>query len=67
MNQFKRPKGLTGLNESGQGMSEYLILVMLIAIASIAATRSVGKTVFNKLNQVQESIKGVTIESVQGG
>lgn len=53
-------------SESGQGMSEYLILVMLIAVASIAATRSVGKTVHNKMNQIQESVQGVTIESVTG-
>lgn len=53
-------------SQSGQGMSEYLILVMLIAVASIAATRSVGKTVHNKMNQIQESVQGVTIESVTG-
>ncbi|MBS1959605.1 MAG: hypothetical protein JST80_09055 [Bdellovibrionales bacterium] len=55
----------TKLNESGQGMSEYLILVMLIAIASIAATRTVGKSVYNKLDQIHDSLETVTIESVQ--
>lgn len=54
------------LNESGQGMSEYLILVMLIAVASIAATRGVGKTVVGKMNQIKESIDAATIKSVTG-
>lgn len=52
------------LNESGQGMSEYLILVMLIAVASIAATRGVGKSVIGKLKQIRQSVDGATIESV---
>jgi Flp pilus assembly pilin Flp len=55
------------LNESGQGMSEYLILVMLISVASIAASRSVGKTVSGKLKQIHSSLEKVTIESVTEG
>ena len=48
---------------SGQGMSEYLILVMLIAVASIAAARAVGGTVTAKLNQIHRSLSEVTITS----
>jgi Flp pilus assembly pilin Flp len=65
-NKLKNHFSLKDWNESGQGMSEYLILVMLIAVASIAATRSVGKTVHGKMEQIKESVQGVTIESVRG-
>ena len=44
-------------NKQGQGMSEYLILVMLVAVAAITATTSVGKTVFGKLDQIHRSIE----------
>ena len=40
-------------------MSEYLILVMLIAIASIAATQTVGSAVKNRLNIVHQKIQGL--------
>ena len=46
-------------NKQGQGMSEYLILVMLIAIASIAATQTVGSAVKNRLNIVHQKIQGL--------
>ncbi len=54
-------------NQAGQGMSEYLILVMLIAVASIAAARTVGTTVNSKLEQIHRSLNGVTINSVTEG
>ena len=47
-------------------MSEYLILVLLIAVASITVSRSVGKTVFGKLNDVHQGLETVTLESVRG-
>jgi len=46
-------------NKQGQGMSEYLILVMLIAIGSIAATQTVGQAVKNRLKIVHQKIQGL--------
>lgn len=37
-------------------MSEYLILVMLIAVGSIAATQTVGSAVKNRLDVVHKKI-----------
>lgn len=52
------------LNESGQGMSEYLILMMLIAVGSIAATTQVGDVIVGKLTQIRKSISAVHIKDV---
>ncbi len=52
-------------NKQGQGMSEYLILVLLIAVGSIAATTSMGKSVFSKISQIQEKIEGTHFSDVQ--
>jgi Flp pilus assembly pilin Flp len=52
-------------NSQGQGMSEYLILVMLIAVGSIAATQSLGTTVFKKLKQIQQKVQDVNFTDVQ--
>ena len=59
MFQFKR------MGKSGQGMSEYLILVLLIAVGSIAAAKSIGSTVYSKLNQIHSELEGVYFTSVQ--
>ena len=52
-------------NEQGQGMSEYLILVLLIAIGSIAATQALGTTVYKKINQIKQKISDVNFSDVQ--
>lgn len=43
-------------NESGQGLSEYLILVLLIAVVSIASVKSLGGTVKTKLQSIRNHI-----------
>jgi Flp pilus assembly pilin Flp len=51
------------LNESGQGLTEYLILLMLVAVVSIAAVRSLGGTVKSKLETARRHIHSdVTID-----
>lgn len=45
-------------NESGQGMTEYIIIVALIAIAAIAAFSYFGKTVRNQTGAMSESLAG---------
>ena len=42
---------------SGQGMSEYLILVVLIAVTTIAATKTLGNTIKGKLEMIEREIK----------
>ncbi len=56
---------LKRMGKSGQGMSEYLILVLLIAVGSIAAAKSIGSTVYSKLNQIHSELEGVYFTSVQ--
>lgn len=47
----------------GQGLTEYLILILLIAVVSIAATKSIGSTVKMKLQQVRKAInEEVTVD-----
>lgn len=45
-------------NQSGQGMTEYIIIVALIAIAAIAAFSFFGKTVRNQTAAMSESLAG---------
>ncbi len=55
------------LNRSGQAMSEYIIIVMLIAVASITVATSLGKQVHAKIKQASETIdRDVTLKAVRG-
>lgn len=44
------------LNEKGQGLTEYLMLILLIAVLSIGVTRSLGNTVKVKIKEAQNHI-----------
>ncbi|NDD92422.1 Flp family type IVb pilin [bacterium] len=46
----------------GQGLTEYLILLVLISLVSIAAVRSLGSTIQGKLTLVRNHIEKVSIE-----
>ncbi|MBU6376047.1 MAG: hypothetical protein KGQ59_08635 [Bdellovibrionales bacterium] len=48
--------------ELGQGLTEYLILLVLISLVSIAAVRSLGGTIQGKLTLVRNHIEKVSIE-----
>lgn len=52
-------------DKKGQGMSEYLILVLLIAVGSIAATQTLGSTVYKKITQIRQKISDVNFSDVQ--
>ena len=43
-------------SKSGQGLTEYLILLMLVAVVSIAATKTLGTTIVNKLQVARDHI-----------
>lgn len=45
-------------NQSGQGMTEYIIIVALVAIAAIAAFSYFGKTVRNQTAGMSEELAG---------
>jgi Flp pilus assembly pilin Flp len=47
-------------SNSGQGLTEYLILLVLISLVSIAAVRSLGGTIQRKLSMVRSHIEGVS-------
>jgi Flp pilus assembly pilin Flp len=50
-------------SERGQGLTEYLILLMLVCVVSIAAVQSLGKEVKTKIQKVKEKInQEVTID-----
>lgn len=65
MKKYKKISLKRTLNQSGQAMSEYLILVMLVAAASTVAATGVGRSVYNKLETIKTSINGVKLESVR--
>lgn len=43
-------------NEQGQGMAEYIIIVILVAIIVLVAIRLFGKSVFNQFNNATEEV-----------
>jgi Flp pilus assembly pilin Flp len=43
-------------NDQGQGLTEYLILLLLIAVISIGATRTLGSTIKGKLEMAERHI-----------
>lgn len=45
-------------NQAGQGMTEYIIIVAVIALAGIAAFSYFGKTVRNQTAAMSESLAG---------
>ena len=45
-------------NQSGQGMTEYIIIVALIAIAAIAAFTYFGNTVRNQTTAMTQELAG---------
>jgi len=47
-----------GFNQSGQGMTEYIIIVALIAIAAIGVFSMFGKTVRNQAAGLAKELSG---------
>jgi Flp pilus assembly pilin Flp len=46
-------------NCSGQGLSEYMILTLLIVVGSIAASRTLGETLKTKLETLNDQLKQI--------
>lgn len=47
-------------SQRGQGMTEYIILVALIAIITIVAVRKFGKSTNEGFNEAASHVQGVT-------
>ncbi len=54
------------LKQLGQGMTEYIIIVALIAIAAIAVYSLFGKTVKNQVSGMAQELSGGDGSSAQG-
>jgi Flp pilus assembly pilin Flp len=49
---------LSKRRQNGQGMTEYIIIVALIAVAAIAVTQLFGATVRNQMAGIAEEVSG---------
>lgn len=50
-------------NRKGQGLTEYLVLLLLIAVISISAVKVLGGTIKDKIQLAQRHIeKDITLE-----
>lgn len=47
---------MKNLNEDGQGLTEYLILLLLVSIVSIAAVKALGGIIKQKLQVARNHI-----------
>lgn len=48
-------------DQAGQGLSEYMILAMLIVVGSIAASKTLGTTIKSKLENVNEQLQQIHV------
>jgi len=49
-------------NENGQGLTEYLILLILIAVLAIGAVQGLGSTVRGKIERARGKINSVSVD-----
>jgi Flp pilus assembly pilin Flp len=47
-------------NRRGQGLTEYLVLLMLVAVSSIAMVAGLGKTIRGKITEARKQIDKVS-------
>lgn len=51
-------------NQKGQSLTEYLILLLLVAVTSIVVTKSLGGTIKRKIQEAQNHInRDVTLDA----
>jgi Flp pilus assembly pilin Flp len=60
MNFARNPLSAQGkrLKQKGQGMTEYIIIVALIAVAAIATTQLFGATIRNQMAGISKEVSG---------
>lgn len=49
-------------SECGQGLTEYLILMILVAVTSIAMVSSMGTQIRLKMQTIRDQIQNVKVE-----
>ncbi len=49
-------------NHSGQGLTEYLILLVLVAVVCIGSVTTMGTTMKTKFQKVREQINGLSTD-----
>jgi len=60
MTRLKSKTSVGKIRQRGQGMSEYLIIVALIAVAAIGVVGFMGDTVSNQMASMAKEISGGT-------
>jgi len=50
------------LDQKGQGLTEYITLLLLISVCSIAVTKTLGGEIKRKLHEAEEHIKSISPE-----
>ena len=54
-------------HNSGQGLTEYLMILMLISIVAMGVTQSLGKNIKAKIKQIHETIDREVIRGESNG
>jgi len=60
MNSIKFNKRIGGKKQLGQGMTEYIIIVALVAIAAIGVYSAFGRTLQAQVAQITNGVAGST-------
>jgi Flp pilus assembly pilin Flp len=50
------------LDQSGQGLTEYITLLLLVSIFSIAAAKTLGGTIKRKIEMAERHIDKISLE-----
>ena len=51
------------LNKKGQGMIEYIILIAIIAVASLGIVKILGNTITRKMTQITYALQGKSTQA----
>ncbi|OGS35198.1 MAG: hypothetical protein A2293_02300 [Elusimicrobia bacterium RIFOXYB2_FULL_49_7] len=54
-------------NRCGQGMTEYIVIVAIVAIAAIAGFKFFGKKVTDSITNTANQLEGTTGEGIDAG
>lgn len=64
MIKIKPAKISQSLGNQGQGLTEYITLVLLVAVVSIAATKTLGSRIKSKITEASDHInKEISLEN----
>jgi Flp pilus assembly pilin Flp len=55
------------LDQKGQGLTEYIALLLLISVASIGVTKTFGKAIKTKIIEAREEVNSIKIDKSGGG